>query len=211
MPFLGVDGRNGVPSLAEDVFVAPNASVIGDVEIGAKSSIWYGAALRGDLKSIKIGEQVSIGDNCTVNTSSDAESAANEPVEGVTVIGNRVTIGNGSTLYSCTVEDESSVEMGAVIGRGAHIEKHAVVKAGSVVPDGARIPAGEMWAGAPAEFVRKLTDAEQKSIAASTSQWFELAQHHLKSHNASSSERLAARLADQDLGTGPDNLQEYKN
>jgi carbonic anhydrase/acetyltransferase-like protein (isoleucine patch superfamily) len=162
------------PVIQESAFVAPSASVVGEVQIGEKSSIWYGCVLRGDVNHIKVGSETNIQDNTLVHVAKTNVSGNVLP----TVIGNRVTIGHNSVLHACTVEDEAFVGMGSTILDGAVVEKGAMVAAGSVVTQKTRIPTGQIWAGSPAKFLRELTEEEQASLTGNVSVYTELAELH---------------------------------
>jgi len=142
------------------VFVAPNAAVIGSVEIKDCSSVWYGAVVRGDQSSIHIGGFSSIGDRSVI------QSAAINPTgfSARTYIGDHVTIGQGCILRACTVDDGSVIGDGCIIQEGALVDRGAMLEAGSLLPSGARVPAGEVYGGSPAAFVRKLSKEELKEF-----------------------------------------------
>ena len=144
------------PKLSAGVFVAPNASVIGSVEMKDRSSVWYGAVVRGDQSSIYIGGYSSIGDRTVV------QSAAINPTgfSARTHIGDWVTIGQGCILRACTVDDMSVVGDGCIIQEGALVDRNAKLEAGSLLPSGARVPSGEVYGGSPAAFIRKLSKEE---------------------------------------------------
>jgi len=144
------------PTLSPSVFVAPNASVIGNVEVKCQSSIWYGAVVRGDQSNIFIGGCTNIGDRTVVQSSTVNPTG----FSARTYIGDWVTIGQGCVLRACTVENFSKVGDGCIIQEGALIETNAMLEAGSVLPSGARVPSGEVYAGNPATFVRKLSKEE---------------------------------------------------
>lgn len=162
------------PSVAKDAFVAPGASVIGDVQVGRGSSIWYGCVLRGDVNSIRVGSGTNIQDNSLVHVAKSNLSGKVLP----TVIGDNVTVGHSAVLHGCTVEDEAFVGMGATLLDGVVVEKHGMVAAGALVRQDTRIPSGEVWAGNPAKFLRKLTEEEIAFISQSATNYINLAQVH---------------------------------
>lgn len=137
-------------------FVAPSAAVVGRVTVGANSSIWYGAILRGDVSTITIGDDVTIGDRVMVHV-------ASHPREFPTVIANRVVVGSGAIIHGCELQEGSVIGEGAQVMDGAKVEKNAVVGAGSVVSPGKVIPTGQYWAGVPAKFERMLSPDELAS------------------------------------------------
>lgn len=162
------------PDIAQNAFVAPSAAVIGDVKVGAGSSIWYGCVIRGDVNSISIGSATNIQDNSLVHVAKTNISGNVLP----TTIGSRVTIGHNAVLHGCTIEDDAFVGMGATLLDGVHVEKHAMVGAGSLVKQNTRIPAGEVWAGSPAKLLRKLTEEEIAFFAKSAEDYVKLGEEH---------------------------------
>lgn len=162
------------PAVAKDAFVAPSASIIGDVQVGAGSSIWYGCVLRGDVNSISIGSGTNIQDHSLVHVAKSNLPGKVHP----TVIGDNVTVGHSAILHGCTVEDEAFVGMKATLLDGVVVEKHAMVAAGALVRQDTRIPSGEVWGGNPAKFLRKLTDKEMAFFSESASTYSKLAEVH---------------------------------
>ncbi|GAB4847451.1 Gamma carbonic anhydrase 1, mitochondrial [Ancistrocladus abbreviatus] len=162
------------PIVDKDAFVAPSASVIGDVQIGCGSSIWYGCVLRGDVNSISIGSGTNIQDNSLVHVAKTNLAGKVLPI----IIGDNVTVGHAAVLHGCTVEDEAFVGMGATLLDGVFVEKHAMVAAGALVRQDTRIPSGEVWGGNPAKFLRKLTEEEIAFISQSAVNYSNLAQVH---------------------------------
>eukprot|EP00475_Leptophrys_vorax_P022390 TRINITY_DN3047_c0_g2_i1.p1 TRINITY_DN3047_c0_g2~~TRINITY_DN3047_c0_g2_i1.p1 ORF type:complete len:263 (-),score=9.52 TRINITY_DN3047_c0_g2_i1:241-1029(-) len=163
-----------LPEVPDSAFVAPSASVIGDVQIGARSSVWYNAVLRGDVNSIRVGSDTNIQDGCIVHVAKTNLAGKVLP----TIIGSRVTIGHNAILHACTVADEAFVGIGSTVLDGAVVESGAMVAAGALVTQNTRVPAGEIWAGAPAKFLRKLTDAERAFIATSAASYAQLGAVH---------------------------------
>lgn len=145
-PYKGI-----MPRIHEDAFIAEGAVIIGDVEIGARSSIWYGCALRGDMNEIRVGEDTNIQDGTIVHVDSKTYG---------TYIGNRVTIGHMALIHAATLEDESMVGMRGTVMDGAVLGSRALVAAGSLVTPGKQIGAGEVWAGSPARKLRDLNDKD---------------------------------------------------
>jgi len=140
------------PVVGDGVFVAPNASVIGDVSLGTNSSVWYGATMRGDVNSISVGESTAIQDRVLVHVGATGPASTKLPC----VIGDRVTVGQGAVLRACTVHDEAVIGIGAHVLDGATVEKHGMLSAGSILAPGATIKAGELWSGMPAVLVSKV-------------------------------------------------------
>src|ERR1035438_9785593 len=142
------------PTLGKNVFIAKTATVIGDVTLGAHSSVWYGAVLRGDINRIVVGHHSNVQDNAVLHL---ADKLA-------CVLGNWVTVGHGAVVHACTVRDEVLVGMGAVILDGAVIGKQSIIGAKALVTQGTKIPPGSLVLGAPAKVVRKLTKAERAGL-----------------------------------------------
>lgn len=162
------------PSYPSSCFVAPNASVIGQVTMGAGSSIWYGATVRADVNTITIGELTNIQDRAVIHV------ARNNPSGDVlpTTIGSKVTVGHGAILHACTIEDEVLIGMGAKILDGAVVKQGAIVAAGSVVTPGTEVPAGQVWMGMPARYMRDVDPAESSFLGLSAHNYSELAKGH---------------------------------
>jgi len=177
------------PQVSHSAFIAPNATIIGDVYIGHSASIWYGAVLRGDINDIKVGENSSIGDRVIVHVSQNGPKGVPTP----TSIGNRVLVEHGVTLHGCTLQDDCRVESGSVILDGVVVEPFSIVGSGSVVPAGKIIPSGQYWVGNPARFVRAITAEEKASFKQRISKAFELAQQHDEEHNLNEYEREKRR------------------
>lgn len=147
---------NGItPKIDDSAYIAETAVVTGDVEIGAESSIWYGCVLRGDVNAIHIGRGVNIQDGSVIHVSRPYAC----------IIEDRVSIGHMALIHACTLEEGCFVGMKACIMDGATVEKGALVAASALVTPGKRVPAGEMWAGQPARFVRKLNDKDLAMMA----------------------------------------------
>lgn len=162
------------PHVHKDAFVAPSASLIGDVQVGSGASIWYGCVLRGDANIIQIGSGTNIQDNSLIHVAKSNLSGKVFP----TTIGNNVTVGHSAVLQGCTVEDEAFVGIGATLLDGVVVEKHGMVAAGALVRQNTRIPCGEVWGGNPAKFLRKLTDDEISFIAESAANYSNLSKVH---------------------------------
>ena len=145
-----------VPEIANDSWVAPSASVIGEVKVASMSSIWYGSVLRADVNEITVGGCTNIQDGTVVGVSKSNPSG----FPASTYIGHYVSIGPGCSLHSCTIEDGVEVGSGSVVCDGALLEKNSKIAPGTVVPPGTRIPSGQLWAGNPAAFVRNLSEDE---------------------------------------------------
>ncbi|PTY02545.1 gamma carbonic anhydrase family protein [Opitutaceae bacterium EW11] len=151
-------------------WVAKNATLVGDVTLGPKSSVFYGAVLRGDIARIVVGEGSNIQDNAIVHLADDLDA----------VIGSWVTVGHGAIVHACTIEDECLIGMGSTILDGARVGARSIVGAGAVVTPRTVIPPGSMVLGAPAKVVRQLTDEEQKGLK----KWAEKYTHVSAAHAA---------------------------
>ena len=161
--------RGKAPTLAPDVYLADNASVIGDVEIGTGSSIWFGAVVRGDVMPIRIGADTSIQDNSVIHVSHEVAG---------TSVGARVTVGHSVTLHACTIEDDCIVGMGSIVLDQARVGRYCIVGAGALVTPGTVIPEGHLAVGAPARVKRPLTEEERTWIATSAKHYVALAQRY---------------------------------
>lgn len=159
------------PRVHSSVFVAPTASIIGDVEIGEGSSVWYGAVLRGDESAIRVGSNTSIQDNAVLHCSEDLP----------TVVGSNVTVGHAALLEGCTVEDGALVGMGAIMLQRSHLGQGAILAAGSVLREGATIPAGMLGAGTPAEVKKPVSPGGRWSGRRPVRVYRELADAHASS------------------------------
>lgn len=157
------------PTIAPDVFLADNATVIGDTVIGAGSSIWFGAVVRGDQMPIRIGAQTSIQDNSVLHVTSD--------VAGTTV-GDRVTVGHNVILHACTVADDCIIGMGSIVLDRSRIGRYCIVGAGALVTPGTDIPDGHMAVGSPARVKRPITDEERAWIDSSARHYVALAERY---------------------------------
>jgi carbonic anhydrase/acetyltransferase-like protein (isoleucine patch superfamily) len=144
------------PTVPESVLVLPGARIIGDVEIGENSSIWYNVVVRGDVNYIRIGSETNIQDGSILHV-----TRRTHPL----IVGNLVTAGHAVRLHGCTVEDETLIGIGAIVLDGAVVEKHSMVAAGAVVPPGFRVPSGTLVAGVPAKVRRDLRPTEIKDLA----------------------------------------------
>ena len=150
-PLYTLDGV--APRIAPDAFIAPTAAVIGNVEIGAESSVWFHCVLRGDSNIIRVGQRVNIQDGTIVHVNAGEEYA--------TLIGDDVTIGHAAIIHACTLHDRAFVAMGATVLDGAVIEEGGVLAAGALLTPGKRIGRFELWQGSPAKLVRVLTPEER--------------------------------------------------
>jgi carbonic anhydrase/acetyltransferase-like protein (isoleucine patch superfamily) len=144
--------RGVVPKIAASAYIDPSAQVIGNVTIGERSSFWPGVVARGDVHSIRVGDESNVQDNCVLHC-----DAPDWPL----AIGNRVTVGHMVTLHGCTVEDECVIGIGAIVLNGAVIGKGSVIAAGAVVPEGMQVRPGSMVMGVPGKIRREVTEEEK--------------------------------------------------
>jgi carbonic anhydrase/acetyltransferase-like protein (isoleucine patch superfamily) len=161
--------KNFIPKIGKNTWVAPSADVIGDVEIGEDSSIWFGTVVRGDVHYIKIGDRTSIQDLSMVHIThhKKADRSDGSP----TIIGNDVTIGHRVMLHGCTIEDACLIGMSATILDNAVISKESIVGAGSLVTKGKVFPPRSLIMGSPAKVIRELTEDEVAELYASASRY----------------------------------------
>jgi len=139
-----------IPKIAANVFLASGIKIIGDVEIGENSSIWYNSIVRGDVNYIRIGELTNIQDNSVLHVT------GKNPL----IVGNKVTVGHSAVLHGCTIMDLTLIGIGGIILDGAIVEEKSIVAAGSVVKQGFVVQSGKLVAGIPAKVIRDLTDDE---------------------------------------------------
>jgi carbonic anhydrase/acetyltransferase-like protein (isoleucine patch superfamily) len=156
------------PSLAPDAVVLAGATLAGEVRIGPRSSVWYGAVLRADQGAVQIGADSNVQDGAVLHADPGFPAR----------IGDRVTIGHAAVLHGATVEDDCIIGMGAVVLNGAYIGRGCIVAAGAVVTQGMRLPPGVMAAGSPAVVKRELRPAETEMIAQAWGDYVALARAH---------------------------------
>jgi len=157
------------PKLAKGTWIAQSADVIGDVECGEDSSIWFGCVVRGDVHSIKIGARSNIQDLSMVHVThyKNGDKSTGNP----TIIGDDVTVGHRVMLHGCTIEDACLIGMSATILDGAVIGTESIVGAGSLVTKNKKFPPRSLIMGSPAKVVRELTDAEVAELHASAKRY----------------------------------------
>ncbi|MGD1004332.1 MAG: gamma carbonic anhydrase family protein [Methanoregulaceae archaeon] len=150
------------------LFIAPNATVIGDVTLTAKVSIWFGAVVRADKDRIIIGEGSNIQDNCVVHTS------RGHPV----IIGANVSIGHGAILHGCTLGDMVLVGMGAIILNDAKVGSGSIIGAGALITEKMEVPAGSVVVGIPGKIIKQTTDAQKEHIISNARAYVDLASEY---------------------------------
>ena len=166
MPLYALD--NVSPRLGEGAWAAPSADLIGDVRLGARASVWFGAVIRADNTPIIIGEESNVQDGAVGHS---------DPGAPLT-IGARVTVGHQAILHGCTIGDGALVGMGARVLNGAVIGANCIVGAGALVTEGKAFEAGMLIVGVPARIVRPLTEAEISALAMSAMHYAEKAAHY---------------------------------
>ncbi|MBV6632717.1 MAG: gamma carbonic anhydrase family protein [Alphaproteobacteria bacterium] len=165
LPYQGV-----WPKISKDAFIASTATIIGDVEIGPGSSIWYGCVLRGDVNVIRVGENTNIQDGTVVHVSSTTQG---------TYIGDNITIGHMALIHACTLEDGCFIGMKACVMDDAKVSSGAMIGAGALVTPGKQVPSGELWLGSPAKKARDLTKDERDYLVESPAHYARLAVTYL--------------------------------
>jgi len=165
LPYRGV-----LPRIAERVFLAPGAMVIGDVEIGRESSVWFGCVVRGDVNVVRIGERTNIQDGTVIHVAKEGQG---------TYIGSDITIGHMALLHACTLEDGAFIGMRATIMDDALVESGGMVAAGALITPGKRVRSGELWAGSPAKKLRDLSDADKLATTKLAPRYVALAADYL--------------------------------
>ena len=159
--------KNTAPKIHESAFVAEDAVIIGDVEIGAEASVWYGTIMRGDVNFIRIGARTNIQDACVLHVSRHTHS---------TVLEEEITVGHRVTLHGCYVERGCLIGIGAIVLDGARIGKNSLVAAGSLVTPGTIIPERSLVMGSPARVKRELTDEEVAKLEESWRNYVQLSE-----------------------------------
>lgn len=149
---LPVNGN--VPVIPESCFIAPNATIVGEVTLGERCSVWFNAVVRGDVHFIRVGSDTNIQDNAVIHCTYQ---------QAPTVIGNRVSIGHSAVVHGCTLHDHVLVGMGAIVMDHAVVEEFCIVAAGAVVLEHTRCLSGHLYAGTPARLIKPLT-ADQLAL-----------------------------------------------
>jgi carbonic anhydrase/acetyltransferase-like protein (isoleucine patch superfamily) len=165
-----IEYRGKRPRVHPSAFVAPTAVLIGDVEVGEESSIWFGAVLRGDNGPIRIGARTSIQDNCVLHVSEN----------GQTTVGNDVTVGHCAVMEDCRIEQFALIGSNAVVLGGAVVGARSLIAAGSVVGENAEIPPGVLAAGAPAKVKKQLEGESAHWIDISAREYVALSRSYME-------------------------------
>ncbi|MBS0026210.1 gamma carbonic anhydrase family protein [Chitinophaga sp. 22321] len=135
------------PEIPEDCFIAPNATIVGDVVMGKGCTVWFNAVIRGDVNSIRLGENVNVQDGAVIHCTYQKSK---------TIVGNNVSIGHNAILHGCTVDNDVLIGMGAIVMDNAHIASNSIIAAGAVVLSGTNVEPGTIYAGVPAVKVKDI-------------------------------------------------------
>lgn len=162
------------PEIAADAFIAPGARIVGDVKIGAGSSVWFNCVLRGDVGKIRIGERTTIQDGSVLHEDSDGFD---------TIIGNDVLIGHMSLVHGTTIEDDGFVGMDATTMDGCVIRQKGMLAAGSLLSPGKIIEPNQMWMGRPAKYVRDLDEKALRAFTKGAKKYARTAQEYLSEYS----------------------------
>ncbi len=158
--------RGATPAIHPTAYVVDSAVVIGDVVIGADTSVWFHAVVRGDVNSIRIGRGTNVRDHVTIHVLTAGSQAA---------VGDGVTIGHGAIVHGCAIGDRTLVGMGAIVLDGVEVGADCLIGAGALLTPSTRIAPGQLVVGSPAKAVRALTDAERASLVASAANYARVA------------------------------------
>jgi len=168
-PYKGI-----YPKIHPTAFVAENAVIIGDVEIGEDCSIWYNVVIRGDVNYIRIGDRTNIQDGTIIHVTNKTHP---------TIIGKEVTVGHKVMLHGCTIEDRCLIGMSATIMDGVVVGKESIVGAGALVPPNKKIEPRSLWVGSPAKFKRNLKEEEIKWLEKSYKNYIEYKNIYIEEEN----------------------------
>jgi carbonic anhydrase/acetyltransferase-like protein (isoleucine patch superfamily) len=156
------------PHVCADSWIADNATIVGNVRVGHRTGIWFGAVARADVDAINIGDETNVQDNCVLH------AALGAPLN----IGHRVSVGHGAVLHGCTVESDVLVGMGATVLNHAHVGRGSLVAAGTLLLEGSVVPPGSLVAGVPGTVRRALSDEEQNKVRQNARTYVELARRY---------------------------------
>jgi acetyltransferase-like isoleucine patch superfamily enzyme len=145
---LTVQGKD--PQFGENCFIAPNATIVGDVTMGSDCSIWFNAVLRGDVHYIKMGNKVNVQDGAVIHCTY---------LKHPTTIGNNVSIGHNALVHGCTIHDNVLIGMGSIVMDGCVVHSNSIIAAGAVVLEGTIVEEGSIYAGVPAKKVKMVSEA----------------------------------------------------
>jgi carbonic anhydrase/acetyltransferase-like protein (isoleucine patch superfamily) len=163
-----IDFKGKSPKISETAFIADSADLIGDVEIGDFSSVWFNAVLRGDRNNIKIGSRTSIQDNVVIHA--DPENRVQ--------IGNDVSVGHGAVLHGCRIESNVLIGMNSTVLNGAEIGKNCIVGANALIPEGKKFPENSLIIGVPGKIKREIEKSEIEAIAENAAEYVEFVREY---------------------------------
>ena len=158
-----------VPRIDPSAFVAPDATIVGDVEIGEDSNVWYKCMFRGDVAEVRVGRRCNLQDGTVIHVTGGKYG---------TIVGDDVSVGHLVLLHGCTLESGSFVGMRATVMDGCVVETGAMVAAGSLLTPGKRVPRGELWSGSPARFMRAITDKDLAHFRYVSEHYVQLGRRH---------------------------------
>ncbi|WP_158796344.1 gamma carbonic anhydrase family protein [Pedobacter sp. L105] len=144
--------KDKTPQWGDDCFIAPNATIVGDVTLGNNCSVWFNAVIRGDVNTITIGNDSNIQDGAVIHATYQ---------KAATYIGNRVSVGHNAIVHGCTIKDRNLVGMGAIVMDHAVVEEYCIIAAGSVVLENTICESGFLYAGTPAKKIKPITDQQR--------------------------------------------------
>jgi len=169
-----MDFKGKSPKISETAFIAASADVIGDVEVGDFSSVWFNAVLRGDRNKIKVGSRTSIQDNAVIHA---------DPENGVN-IGDNVSVGHGAVLHGCKIENNVLIGMNSTVLNGAEIGKNSIVGANALIPEGKKFPENSLIIGVPGKVKRELEESEIEAIAENAAEYVEFVREYKEEMNS---------------------------
>ena len=143
--------KGNSPIFGDNVYLAENATIVGDVKMGNDCSVWFSAVIRGDVNSIRIGNKVNIQDGAIIHCTYQ---------KAATILGNNVSVGHNALVHGCTISDNVLVGMGAIVMDGVVVESNSIIAAGAVVLEGTHIESGTIYAGIPAKKVKELNEEQ---------------------------------------------------
>ena len=158
------------PKFGDDCFIAPNATIVGDVVMGNECSVWFNAVVRGDVNSIRLGNKVNVQDGAVLHATYQKTK---------TIVGNNVSIGHNAIVHGCTVHDNVLIGMGAIVMDDVVVEDDVIIGAGSLVPPGKHLHSGYLYVGSPAKQARPLTEAERHFLSESAANYVVLKNEYL--------------------------------
>ncbi|MEO6583870.1 MAG: gamma carbonic anhydrase family protein [Ferruginibacter sp.] len=150
---LIISVREYTPQIGNNCFLAPNATIVGDVVIGDDSSVWFNAVIRGDVNSIRIGNRVNVQDGAVLHCTYE---------KSVVVIRNNVSIGHNAIIHGCVIDNNVLIGMGAIVMDNAHIGSNCIIAAGAVVLENTVVPPGSLYGGVPAKKIKNISDELKK-------------------------------------------------